>query len=87
MVTGCALDADGNLKNASDIEFFESETDTHPIGSRATHGELEKINQTGLCSSFTAISHFEIGLLSFKAGDLNMVPKVLKWLNTSCRNT
>ncbi len=31
MATGCALDELGTLKNASDIEFFESETDTRPI--------------------------------------------------------
>jgi hypothetical protein len=45
MATGCALDADGNLKNASDIEFFGSETDAHPISRRTTHG---KPNKSGL---------------------------------------
>jgi hypothetical protein len=62
MATGCALDTDGNLKNASDIEFFESKTDSHPIGHRAaihpTHGNVgkpEKRKETGSCSSFVVI--------------------------------
>jgi hypothetical protein len=47
MTDGCALDADKNLKNASDIEFFESETDLHPIGGHAKHTELAKGSKTG----------------------------------------
>ena len=31
MSTGCALDVDGNLKNVSNIDFYASETDTHPL--------------------------------------------------------
>jgi hypothetical protein len=50
MSTGCALDEDGNLKNATDIEFFDSETDTRPISGRTTHGEPQRKNNiTGLC--------------------------------------
>ena len=46
MATGCALDADGNLKNTSDIEFFNSETDARPIRDRMTHVEPEKKSRT-----------------------------------------
>ena len=42
MVTGCALDTDGNLKSASDIEFFNSETETHPIRNHMKNVEPEK---------------------------------------------
>ena len=31
MSTGCALDVDGNLKNAFNIDFYASKTDTHPL--------------------------------------------------------
>lgn len=31
MTDQCALDSSGNLKNASDILFYESESDEHPI--------------------------------------------------------
>jgi len=36
MATGCAVDAYGNLKDAADMEFFESETDMHPLSGPAT---------------------------------------------------
>ena len=42
------LDADGNLKNASDIEFFNSETDSHPIRRHGTNVEPEKRDKTGV---------------------------------------
>ena len=58
MATGCALDADGNLKNTSYIEFFDSETDSHPIGACTTDGEPEKKSKAGLCS-FTLLN-FEV---------------------------
>ena len=41
MAAPCALDADGNLKNASDIEFFESKTDSRPIGGPAIRENAE----------------------------------------------
>ena len=42
MATGCALDADGNLKSASDIEFFNSETKSHLIRNHMKNVEPEK---------------------------------------------
>jgi hypothetical protein len=50
MATGCALDVDKNLKNASDIEFFNSETDSHPIRRHRTDVEPEQSGKTGACS-------------------------------------
>ncbi|PPQ80848.1 hypothetical protein CVT25_001973 [Psilocybe cyanescens] len=35
MATGCALDDFGNLKDASDIAFYDSETDNYPISGSA----------------------------------------------------
>jgi len=35
MATDCALDEQDNLKNASDIEFFDSKTNTRPISGPA----------------------------------------------------
>jgi len=32
-VNACAVDSTGNLKDASEIEFYNSETDVQPIGS------------------------------------------------------
>jgi hypothetical protein len=52
MATGCTLGADSNLKNASDIEFFNSETDSHPIRCHKTDIEPEKNDTTGVCSYF-----------------------------------
>ncbi|KAF8064935.1 hypothetical protein FPV67DRAFT_1695479, partial [Lyophyllum atratum] len=37
---GCAFDEHGNLKNASDIDFYESETDTRPISGPGARGSL-----------------------------------------------
>ncbi|KAF8802969.1 hypothetical protein BYT27DRAFT_7226184 [Phlegmacium glaucopus] len=37
MFSGCALDELGNLKNPSDIEFFNSETDTRLISGPTAH--------------------------------------------------
>jgi len=50
MMNGCALNAHGSLKNASDIEFFESETDTHPISGpgHANVGNKDELGQV-LC--------------------------------------
>ena len=35
MATGCAVDASGNLKDAAEIVFYESEMDAHAILSPA----------------------------------------------------
>ena len=88
MATGCALGAGGILKNASDIEFYESEADSHPIRSRTTQEEPEKIHKTGL---FMLSLHCNTVLMFyvwyFQADDLGKGPKEPKWLNTSPRNT
>ena len=55
MATDCTLDADRNLKNACDIEFFNSETDSHPIRRHGTNVEPEKRDKTGTCSFFAQI--------------------------------
>ena len=51
MATTCALNADGNLKNASDIEFYESESDERPIrdGEHTADGESENKGKTSPC--------------------------------------
>lgn len=87
MATGCALGAGGILKNASDIEFFESETDSHPIRSVAAHEEPGERRKAGL---FTFFFHSKLILMfyvrEFQANDLDEEPRVLKWLNISPRN-
>ena len=60
MATDCALDADGNLKNASDIEFFNSETDSHLIRRHGTNVEPEKRDKTGMCSFFRSNSIHDV---------------------------
>lgn len=35
MATGCAVDVSGNLKDASEIAFYESKTDTDAISGPA----------------------------------------------------
>ena len=66
MATGCALDVDKNLKNASDIEFFNSETDSHPIRRHRTNVEPEQSGKTSacsfLCSNSTHHDNINMGL-------------------------
>ena len=68
MATDCTLDADGNLKNASDIEFFNSETDSHPVRHHRTNVEPEKRNKTGTCSFFRSNSIHDSDLSLFFLG-------------------
>ena len=68
MATDCTLDADGNLKNASDIEFFNSETDSHPIRRHRTNVEPEKRDKTGTCSFFRSNSIHNTDLSLFFPG-------------------
>ena len=65
MATDCALDADGNLENASDIEFFNSETDSHPIRRHRTNVEPEKRDKLGMCSFFRSNSIHDTDLSLF----------------------
>ena len=64
MATDCALDTDGNLKNASDIKFFNSETDSHPIRHHRTNVVPEKrdLDKTGTCFFFTQIHNVDLSL-------------------------
>jgi hypothetical protein len=48
MATGCAVDESGNLKDAADIVFYGSETDTRPISNPAA----APIPSTGARGSF-----------------------------------
>jgi len=91
MTDGCALDADKNLKSASDIEFFESETDLHPIGGHVKHTELGKGSKAGSWNHVLPSQKSDIyGTLSFQANDVYdraEVPKVPRWLSISLRST
>ena len=70
MATDCTLDTDGNLKNASDIEFFNSETDSHPIRRHRTNVVPEKrdLDKTGTCFFFHSNSIHNVDLSLFFTG-------------------
>ena len=46
----CALDAHGNLKDASDIQFYDSEGDANPISSVKGNMEAGPSSKSALSS-------------------------------------
>jgi len=80
MVSGCAVAMDGSLKNASDIEFFNSETDTHPINTCMARENMQNDEELGLFHPFL----YQIFYVPYlQAGEAT---KVEKWVNIFLRN-
>lgn len=50
MEGNCALTANGDLKEASEIEFYNSETDTRPITAPPVHADGAKRTKRGMYS-------------------------------------
>ena len=66
----CALDAHGNLKDACDIQFYDSEGDVNPISSTKGNAEAGPSSKSALSSCILVMT--DLACLSFKFSNNRM---------------